>query len=118
MREALQDLHDTQTGLQITDPQGHSTLSQVLNHTEGQALFKTLVDARVDGLRVNYGPDAPADTHISGLFESAQAEIQARGLEPELQAQREALDTSQIAPQIQTPTPINHEESDEYDSTL
>jgi len=118
MREALQDLHDTQTGLQITDPQGNSTLSQVLNHTEGQALFKTLVDARVDGLRVNYGPDAPADTRISGLFESAQAEIQARGLEPELQAQREALDTSQIAPQIQTPTPNNQEEYYEYDSTL
>ena len=118
MREALQDLHDTQTGLQITDPQRYSTLSQALNHTEGQALFKTLVDARVDGLRVNYGPDAPADTRISGLFESAQAEIQARGLEPELQAQREALDTSQIAPQIQTPTPNNQEEYYEYDSTL
>ena len=81
-------------------------------------MFKTLVDARVDGLRVNYGPDAPADTRISGLFESAQAEIQARGLEPELQAQREALDTSQIAPQIQTPTPNNQEEYYEYDSTL
>jgi len=118
MREALQDLHDTQTGLQITDSQRYSTLSQALNHTEGQALFKTLVDARVDGLRVNYGPDAPADTRISGLFESAQAEIQARGLEPELQAQREALDTSQIAPQIQTPTPNNQEEYYEYDSTL
>lgn len=119
MREALQDLHDTQRGLQMTDPQDASTLSQVLNHTEGQALFKTLVDARIDGLRVNYDPDAPTDTRIAGLFESAQAEVQARGLEPELQAQREALETSQIeTPQIQTPTPSNHEESYEYDSAL
>ena len=82
-------------------------------------MFKTLVDARVDGLRVNYGPDAQTDTRIAGLFESAQAEVQARGLEPELQAQREALETSQIdITQIQTPTPINHEESYEYDSAL
>ncbi len=113
MREALQDLHDTQTQLTASDPKGESNLSQVLNNPEGQAIFIVLVDARVDGLRVEYPPETEPNIRIKGLFETARAEISARGLESEMVAAREMLEPAQTDSQM----PENQVE-DVYDAAL
>jgi len=98
MQETLQDLYDTQAELHTSDPAGNSNLSLLRNHPEGQVLFKVLIDARDDGLRVEHPADAGPNICVAGLFETAQAEVAARGLEPEMEVKREKYEASQNEP--------------------